>query len=64
LKLDLEKREKELKVLSEERETVHQVNLELMDEHETLITKYEQLKSQNTKLIKQNEELTKSNDVF
>jgi len=37
-------KQEDIDVMVEERQTVHQVNLELMDSHESLIAKYEQLK--------------------
>jgi hypothetical protein len=37
-------KQEDIDVMVEERQTVHQVNLELMDSHESLLAKYEQLK--------------------
>jgi hypothetical protein len=37
-------KQEDMDVMVEERQTVHQVNLELMDSHESLLAKYEQLK--------------------
>lgn len=57
LKADNSKLQKEVEDSRKERETVHLVNIELMDEHENLIAKYEEVK-------RENRELLASNDVF